>query len=81
MSIDAVGLADREIRFLKLSPEIFLQQVRANAAIVRDFKRAGITIIVDKVEDEATLREVLDYEIVYAQGYLFSEPRLARPAA
>lgn len=40
--------------------------------------RAHIDIIPEKIEDETTLVELLDYPIHHAQGYLFGEPRLAR---
>ncbi len=81
LNLDPVELEREGIHFLKLSPDVFSQQVRTKPVIAREFSQAGVTLIVDKVEDEATLRELLDYDVIYAQGYLFSEPRLAKPAA
>ena len=38
---------------------------------------AGIDLIVEKIEKEGTLRELLDYNIDFGQGYLFGKPDLA----
>jgi len=49
--------------------------------LLQSLRRREIDVIVEKVEDEQRLIGVLDYEIDFGQGYLFGEPRLARPAA
>ena len=53
-----------------------LYGVIANQGEVRTFSK-----IVEKLESEDSLRELLDHEIDYGQGFLFGEPRPARPAA
>jgi cyclic-di-GMP phosphodiesterase TipF (flagellum assembly factor) len=55
----------------------------ANAAIAaEDFKklltRHGLNLIAERVEDEKTVLQLLDYAVDYAQGYLFGEPRAVR---
>ena len=40
--------------------------------------RAGIDLVVEKIEHERTVRELLDYGVDFGQGYLFGEPRPAR---
>ena len=42
------------------------------------FGRHGIELIVDKIEDEATVVEVLEMDVAYGQGHLFGEPRPVR---
>ncbi|MBV9016146.1 MAG: EAL domain-containing protein, partial [Alphaproteobacteria bacterium] len=55
----------------------------ANAAITaEDFKklleRNGLNLIAERVEDEKTVIQLLDYGVDFAQGYLFGEPRAVR---
>ncbi|WP_203292738.1 EAL domain-containing protein [Maricaulis parjimensis] len=42
------------------------------------FARHGIDLIVDKIEDEATVVEVLELDVAYGEGHLFGEPRPVR---
>ena len=50
-----------------------------------DFKklltRHGLNLIAERVEDEKTVVQLLDYAVDYAQGYLFGEPRAVREPA
>jgi cyclic-di-GMP phosphodiesterase TipF (flagellum assembly factor) len=55
----------------------------ANAAVTaEDFKklveRNGLNLIAERVEDEKTVVQLLDYGVDFAQGYLFGEPRAVR---
>lgn len=55
----------------------------AQAAVVpEDFKsllaRHGLNLIAERVEDEKTVVQLLDYGVDYAQGYLFGAPRAVR---
>ena len=55
----------------------------AGAAVAaEDFKkllsRHGLNLIAERVEDEKTVVQLLDYAVDYAQGYLFGEPRAVR---
>jgi cyclic-di-GMP phosphodiesterase TipF (flagellum assembly factor) len=47
-----------------------------------DFKnllaRHGLNLIAERVEDEKTVLQLLDYAVDFAQGYLFGEPRAVR---
>jgi cyclic-di-GMP phosphodiesterase, flagellum assembly factor TipF len=47
-----------------------------------DFKRVlernGLNLIAERVEDEKTVVQLLDYGVDFAQGYLFGEPRAVR---
>ena len=42
-------------------------------------ERFGLQLIVEKIEDENSLAQVLDYNARLGQGFLFSEPRPVRP--
>jgi cyclic-di-GMP phosphodiesterase TipF (flagellum assembly factor) len=55
----------------------------ANATVTaEDFKklveRNGLNLIAERVEDEKTVVQLLDYGVDFAQGYLFGEPRAVR---
>jgi cyclic-di-GMP phosphodiesterase TipF (flagellum assembly factor) len=55
----------------------------AGAAVAaEDFKkllsRHGLNLIAERVEDEKTVVQLLDYTVDYAQGFLFGEPRAVR---
>ena len=78
---DPAALADRGIRFAKVEADLFMAAARKQPTLIGDWRSRGVNLIVEKIEDEATLTELLDYDIDLAQGFLFSEPRLARPAA
>ena len=81
LSVDTQALAARGFSFLKLSTDRVLAELEPDAPMLQAAVQAKIEIIAEKVEDEEALREIIDYKIPFAQGYLFSEPRLARPAA
>ena len=71
-------------RHLKLRADTLLAGMgNARAAVgPEDFKqlleRHGLNLIVERVEDEKTVVQLLDYAVDYAQGYLFGEPRAVR---
>ena len=39
------------------------------------FSRYGITMVAEKMEDEASVVEILEYDIPYGQGHVFGAPR------
>ena len=58
----------------------------AGAAVAaEDFKklleRHGLNLIAERVEDEKTVVQLLDYNVDFAQGFLFGEPRAVRDDA
>ena len=55
----------------------------AKAAVAaEDFKklleRHGLNLIAERVEDEKTVVQLLDFAVDFGQGYLFGEPRAVR---
>lgn len=81
LHIDATSLALRGFRFVKVRAEVMLADPQAAERLLVRLNEQGLRMVAEKVEDEDALIEVLDLGIDCAQGYLFGEPRLARPAA
>jgi cyclic-di-GMP phosphodiesterase TipF (flagellum assembly factor) len=79
--LDPDQLVQRRVSFVKVEANLLLDTLGQRADLVRALRRREIDLIVEKVEDESRLLELLDHEIDFGQGYLFGEPRLARPAA
>ena len=73
--------------FLKLRAETLISGMKhANAAVAaEDFKdllsRNGLNLIAERVEDEKTVVQLLEYNVDFGQGYLFGEPRPLRDVA
>jgi len=43
--------------------------------------RAGIGLIAERIENEMTVVDLLDYDVRFGQGFLFSPPRPVRAEA
>ena len=82
LTIDPGLLVEREIRFIKLEAAVLLEEDGAKVfrSLKRELDRRAIDVIVEKIEAEADLIELLELGIDFGQGYLFGEPRLAKPA-
>ena len=71
-------------RHLKVRANTMMRGMNSAGAAVaaEDFKklltRHGLNLIAERVEDEKTVVQLLDYAVDYAQGYLFGEPRAVR---
>jgi cyclic-di-GMP phosphodiesterase TipF (flagellum assembly factor) len=74
-------------QFLKLRADTLISgMMHANAAVAaEDFKdllaRNGLSLIVERIEDEKTVVQLLEYNVALGQGYLFGEPRAIRDVA
>lgn len=84
--LDPEALAARGVGFVKLGAEALLDYAQhygtaAAAALMQRIAAAGLVAIVERVEEEDSLRELLDFGPDFGQGYLFGEPRPARSAA
>ncbi len=84
LDVDFQVLADMNFCFFKVASNTFLNDVeRAGSPIhAADFsellERNGINLIIEKIEDERSIVNLLDYNVKFGQGYLFSEPRPVR---
>ncbi|MFQ6018247.1 MAG: EAL domain-containing protein [Kiloniellaceae bacterium] len=80
LNLDPAVLAARQIRFVKIETDLLLKDLAERVDLFGALRRHHIDLIAEKIEDETALLDLLDYEIDFGQGYLFGEPRLARPA-
>lgn len=77
LDIDFHGLHLRGFKFIKIGAPTFfgvdgpLHRADFNEAV----KRNGLRLILEKIEDDATLVELLDHDVELGQGYLFGAPR------
>lgn len=79
---DILDLQRFNVRFIKADASIFVDSLKDDRKYkgIMKAKRLlegnGIGLIVEKIEDESVLRNLLDYNLNYAQGYLFGRPDL-----
>ncbi len=84
LGIDFKQLKKIGFRHIKVRAETLINGMEgANAAVAaEDFKqlleRHGLNLIVERVEDEKSVVQLLDYAVDFGQGYLFGEPRAVR---
>lgn len=84
LALDFLRLKAIGFRHLKVRSTTMLRGMNNAGAPVaaEDFKklltRHGLNLIAERVEDEKTVVQLLDYAVDYAQGYLFGEPRAVR---
>ncbi|HVV27862.1 MAG TPA: EAL domain-containing protein, partial [Rhizomicrobium sp.] len=80
--LKGLGFAHIKVRAFTLTEG--MQGAQA-AVAAEDFKkllsRHGLNLIAERVEDEKTVVQLLDYSLDYAQGFLFGEPRAVRDDA
>jgi cyclic-di-GMP phosphodiesterase TipF (flagellum assembly factor) len=80
-------LAERGIRFVKVSAPLLLGRAAAlnpdvRAADLSDLlARAAISLIAERIEAEPQVVDLLDYDVRFGQGFLFSPPRPVRTEA
>ena len=84
LALDFLRLKAIGFRHLKVRASTLTRGMNGAGAVVaaEDFKklltRHGLNLIAERVEDEKTVVQLLDYAVDYAQGYLFGEPRAVR---
>jgi cyclic-di-GMP phosphodiesterase TipF (flagellum assembly factor) len=87
LALDFVKLKTIGFRHLKVRADTLTGGMNGAGAAVaaEDFKkllsRHGLNLIAERVEDEKTVVQLLDYAVDYAQGFLFGEPRAVREEA
>ena len=84
LALDFAKLKSLGFRHLKVRADTLTHGMTdAQAAVsAEDIKallaRHGLNLIAERVEDEKTVLQLLDYGVDFAQGYLFGEPRAMR---
>jgi cyclic-di-GMP phosphodiesterase TipF (flagellum assembly factor) len=86
LRVEPRELTERGFRFIKAPASLLLNRVGASANIhPADFSdllgRFGIDLVADRIESEATVVDLLDYDVRFGQGFLFSPPRPVRAEA
>src|SRR3954471_6395484 len=83
LRIEPRELADHGFRFIKVPAALLLSRAAASGDIhPADFSdllgRFGIDLIAERIEGESTVVDLLDYDVRFGQGFLFSPPRPVR---
>ncbi len=87
LRVEARELNDRGFRFIKVPATLLLNRVGAASTDIHpaDFSdllgRFGVDLIAERIESEGTVVDLLDYDVRFGQGYLFSPPRPVRAEA
>lgn len=90
LALDLPRLQSAGVRFIKMNGNLLIDQLRnphgerpvsnINRRIDGNevsavLSRYAITLIAEKIEDEASVLEILEYDIPYGQGHIFGPPR------
>jgi len=80
LRLDPLELAERSCAYVKAPAALLLDHRGAGrpADLASELARVGVKMIAEKVEAEATVMDLLDLDVRYAQGGLFSPPRPVR---
>jgi cyclic-di-GMP phosphodiesterase TipF (flagellum assembly factor) len=87
LRLEPKELANRSFRFLKVPATLLLNPATGAQSDIHPsdladlLARAGVDLIVERVEKESTVVDLLDYDVRFGQGFLFSPPRPVRADA
>ncbi|MDO8878782.1 MAG: EAL domain-containing protein, partial [Pseudolabrys sp.] len=87
LRLEAKEMADRSFRFLKVPAKLLLNRAASaqsdiHAEDLADLMaRSGIDLIAERIENESMVVDLLDYDVRFGQGFLFSAPRPVRAEA
>ena len=85
LRIEPRELADRGVRFVKVSAALLLDPRQSSASDIHPsdlsdlLGRFGIDLIAERIEGERAVVDLLDYDVRFGQGFLFAPPRPLRP--
>ena len=90
LSLDLPRLQDAGVRFVKMNGGELIDQLRdpdgprpvstvrrhvEGNEVTAVCSRFGVTLIAEKIEEEVSVVEVLEYDIPYGQGHVFGAPK------
>lgn len=84
LDFDPNDLAERGFKYIKVPADLLLSDAEDNGAQIHPadlsdlLARNGISLVAEKIESEGTVVNLLDYDVGYGQGFLFSEPKPVR---
>jgi cyclic-di-GMP phosphodiesterase, flagellum assembly factor TipF len=84
LRVEPRELTERGFRFIKAPASLLLNRVGSATSNIHpaDFSdllgRFGIDLIAERIESESTVVDLLDYDVRFGQGFLFSPPRPVR---
>jgi len=84
LAMDFERLKTLGFRYVKVRSETLMSgMMHAQASVAAEdlktlLQRHGLNLIAERVENEKTVVQLLDYSVDFAQGYLFGEPRPVR---
>jgi cyclic-di-GMP phosphodiesterase, flagellum assembly factor TipF len=87
LRIEPRDLAERGFRFIKVPANLLLNRAGTAASDIHPadlsdlLGRFGIDLIAEKIESEGSVVDLLDYDVRFGQGFLFSPPRPVRAEA
>jgi len=87
LRVEPRELTERGFRFIKAPAALLLNRVGAASTDIHPadmsdlLGRFGIDLIAERIEAEAAVVDLLDYDVRFGQGYLFSPPRPVRAEA
>ncbi len=87
LRMEPKDLADRSFRFLKVPAKLLLNRASNAQSDIHPedladlLARSGIDLIAERIESENTVVDLLDYDVRFGQGFLFSAPRPVRAEA
>ena len=87
LRIEPRDLGERGVRFVKAPATLLLGRTETSGADIHAadlsdlLNRHGISLIADKIEAESQVVDLLDYDLRFGQGFLFSPPRPVRAEA
>ena len=80
-------LHERGFRFLKVPASLLLNRAAAGIGDIHPadlsdlLARSGIDLIAERIEHESSVVDILDFDVKFGQGFLFSQPRPVRAEA
>ncbi len=87
LRLEPKELADRSFRFLKVPVTLLLNPGAAPQSDIHPgdlanlLARSGIDLVAERIENESAVVDLLDFDVRFGQGFLFSPPRPVRAEA